>query len=176
MSLSKAIESMKKHCEITGLPLFYKHDLEKDFEIIEKYGDVQYVWMLRECGSLLFPLRTGANPLHIRFYVENDPTARFFFVSGFEETEFEQIHKYKAFDLVGEPPINFSAIATASDLIARIKLILTDEDIVCSVFKDEVGFSVEPYNWNTWMNHFKGKNQVLENVMCSAISKLKALV
>ena len=36
---------MKKHSEITGLPLFYKHDLEKDFEIIEKYGDVQYVWM-----------------------------------------------------------------------------------------------------------------------------------
>ena len=78
MSINNIIELMKAHSNQIELPVNYKSDIEIDFEILNKYGNIKYIWMLRENGSLLFPLQVGASEFHLKYYLEEIAQLVFF--------------------------------------------------------------------------------------------------
>lgn len=174
MPIEKTIEMMKAQVEQVGLPRFYKEDVDVDFKILEKYKNVQYVWMLRECGSLLFPLRKGASPFHLEFYIRNDSTCRFFIVDGFSCNSFKEIKASEVSKLINQEPIDFGLISSPDDLIAKVGKLLTDVNVTASVFENPA-YGSEPVNWQTWLTWFTGKNDLMEKVMRRSINLLTQL-
>jgi len=59
MDINLLTKKMNQHANHVDLPKRYKEDLEIDFLILKRYGNIPYVWLLRECGSILFPLKKG---------------------------------------------------------------------------------------------------------------------
>lgn len=171
MSAITAFENMKKHAAKIELPKFYKEDLDIDFNILKKYQNRKYVWMLREAGSLLLPLGIGANPFMFEFYIKNDSTCRFFMVNGFAETEFKELKVNEVEKLITQMPIEFGLIDCADDLINKVEKVLTDRNIASSGFST-VDYGTEPLHWRNWLNFFEGNNDLMEKVMRRAIKML----
>lgn len=171
MSIKTVIEKMKNHAESVDLPKFYKEDLEMDFSNLKKYGNREYVWMLRECGSLLLPLRIGASPFLLEYYMRQDSTARFFHVKGFGEVTFKELKHKDVESLISQPPIEFGLINCPDDLISKVGKVLKDRNITTSglVTKE---METTPIHWSEWKKFFDGNNDVMTNVMTRAINML----
>ncbi|HFI9381197.1 TPA: hypothetical protein ACGSTL_001352 [Vibrio parahaemolyticus] len=174
MSIEQTIEMMKAQVEQVGLPRFYKEDVDVDFKILKKYKNVQYVWMLRDCGSLLFPLRKGASPFHLEFYIRNDSTCRFFIVDGLSCNSFKEIKAAEVTKLINQEPFDFGLLTSSDDLIAKVGNLLTDVNVTASVFENPE-YGKEPLYWQSWLTWFTGKNDMMEKVMRRAIKLLPQL-
>ncbi|BDP33312.1 hypothetical protein R7D97_16275 [Vibrio sp. Vb5031] len=171
MSIKTVIEKMKEHAESVNLPKFYKEDLDIDFSNLKKYGNREYVWMLRECGSLLLPLRIGASPFLLEYYMRQDSTARFFHVKGYDEVTFKELKHKDVESLICKPPIEFGLILNSDDLIAKVRKVLNDRNVASSglVTKE---IPTTPTHWSEWLSFFNGNNDVMTQVMTRAIKML----
>ncbi|MDH1472589.1 hypothetical protein [Shewanella sp. GD03713] len=174
MSIEKTIEMMNAQVQQIELPRFYKEDVEADFKILKKYENVKYVWMLRDSGSLLFPLRKGANPVHLEYYIRNDPSCRFFIIEGLSCNSFKEINAANASKLISQEPIEFDIISSPDDLIVKVTNLLTDANVTSSIFENPA-YGTEPMNWDSWLTWFTGKNKLMEEVMRRAINLLPKL-
>lgn len=173
MSINILKESMKKQAEKTELPKFYKEDVELDFKVLAKYGNCQYVWMLREAGSLLFPLKKGIDPFMLDFYIRNDSTCRFFVIESFKEEQFKEVNAKEVEKLIYQSPIEFGLIDTPIELINKMSNLLKDNNIATSGLVT-TDLEPEPVNWNNWLHYFDDKNPVMKKVMNKAIALLNS--
>lgn len=170
-SLEQTKTVLKALSEKLNLPVHYKDDVLCDLRILQKYGNIKYVWMLRESGSLLFPLEVGANSQYFTYYIQNDSTARYFFLDGFNSAGLTELKKDAVTRLIEKPPFDFSTITEPSVLVDRVMNLLKDTTVTSSIFETPV-FNPEPSNWEQWLNWFTGKNKIMENIMQRSIKML----
>ena len=56
------------------LPIAYRSDISADLDSLLKYersgAVMEFVWLLRECGTVLFPIRVGASPVHVTHWLD----------------------------------------------------------------------------------------------------------
>ncbi|MPX98255.1 hypothetical protein EHW61_16645 [Salinivibrio sp. VYel6] len=173
MSLQKTIKAMREHSEQVKLPEAYKGDLEADFRILERYGDIRYLWVLRKNGSLLFPLKKGINTAFVDWHVRNDATCRFFVLDGYAPKRFKEVTKNTAHGLIHSKPIDFKQIFSREELTARINELLLDENVTMPLFK-RPALTVDD-DWSRWQQWFSAENMLMEAVMAKAIVKYKEL-
>lgn len=171
MSINNIIELMKAHSNQIELPVNYKSDIEIDFEILNKYGNIKYIWMLRENGSLLFPLQVGASEFHLKYYLERDRTARFFHITSIHNQLFKELKHHEVLKLIAEEPIRFSEINTREHLIKSVALLLSDTNVVSAAF-DTPKYGSEAMYWHDWKNWFSRTNPQMEKVMKKSIAML----
>jgi len=176
MSISQTLQLIEDLSNNIGLPKFYKDDLKLNKSILKKYGGNKYILMLREAGSILFPLNVGANPIFITHYIKEDPTVRFFVIAGLSDTEFHEIDGALASKLVQKPPIIVGSITNANKLISVIESRLSDHNVCTSVFSAP-DLETSPSNWEEWHSWFaETGNPVMKSVMGQAIKRLPQLV
>lgn len=168
--IKSMVETMVEISKTEMLPRYYQEDLSRDFEIAAKYNgrDVEYIWMLREAGSLLFPLRIGANPTYIENYIRSDSTAIYYFVTT--EGDFQKITKSEAKLLCWEEPINFRSIKSTKELERKIHHLLNDPNVTDGPFDSPAISDHSRLAWDNWYHWFLNVNQVMANVMRSAIA------
>ncbi|KJG37681.1 hypothetical protein UA32_12010 [Photobacterium angustum] len=163
------LETMTTISKVEMLPRYYKEDLDRDFDIAIKYRNNEYIWMLREAGSLLFPLRIGANPAYLANYIQSDSTAIFYFVNA--DGKFTKIEKCEAEIMSRQEPINFETINTSKELEIKVKQILKDKNITNGPFEQSPSINNScRVDWEKWYEWFKDNNKLMAKVMRSAIA------
>lgn len=168
------IKNMKKHSNDINLPLIYKDDLNIDFKVISKYGNCCYVWLLRDSGTALIPLKRGVNPLFIMNYI-HDESARCFLINGYESGKFQELKKENVESMLNELPIDFSYITDSQHLINQITKLLDDDNVRCCGFQVADKCS-SPAGWERLERFYDGgKNAVMARTMKVARHKLVAL-
>lgn len=168
------IQNMKNHANAVNLPKLHKDDLKLDFNIIRKYGNCRYIWLLRESGTAIVPLKRGINPLHILNYID-DENARCFLINGFEETTFKSLKKDKVDAMLHELPIDFSTITDSQQLIDQLMKLLDDDNVRQCAFHVAEKCS-GPSGWEKLQRFYEsGKNAVMELTMKKARNKLVTL-
>ena len=174
MNINNLIQNMKSHANAINLPRLHKEDLKCDFNIIRKYGDCRYIWLLREHGTEIVPLKKGINPLYILNYIDA-PKAQCFLINGFDENTFEELKKEKAEAMLQELPIDFSSITDSQQLIEQLMNLLEDDNVRCCAFQVAEKCS-GPSGWEKLQRFYEGgKNAVMELTMKRARSKLVSL-
>ncbi|MCU8010216.1 hypothetical protein [Shewanella sp. SM87] len=71
MNINQVFELMKHESNRLNLPVIHKSDLDTDKNDLKRYldaGITQFLWVIREGGTLLFPVGYGINPLHAEFW------------------------------------------------------------------------------------------------------------
>ncbi len=173
-TLNNLIQSMKNQANAVGKPRLHKDDLKCDFEIIRKYGNCRYIWLLRDSGTSIVPLKRGINPLYILNYID-DKNARCFLIDGFEETTFKELKRDNADAMLNELPIDFSLITDSQQLIDQLMTLLDDDNVRCCAFQCADKCS-GPAGWERLQRFYEGgKNAVMELTMKRARKKLVSL-
>ena len=152
-----------------GLPKYYKCDIEVDLHICEKYGNQDYVFLLRECGSLLFPLKKGLNPLYISSYFK-DETAKFFQINA--DGTYNKISIATVDTLINTKP-SIDGCYTIEQLIDRVQSFLTDPNVTAKGF-DEAHIPTLPLYWSEWAKWFE-QHAVMSSFLTMAQLKLQQL-
>lgn len=167
MKSDKVIEIIQSKSLELGLPLVYKDDLLVDYKIAKKYGNCDYIFMLRDCGSLLFPLGKGINPTYIINYVKDDMSALFFLI---DDNGISQVKREKVSNIVERlPEIPY----TSKDIINKVKHLLEDENILNTWFHSARIPSTEPAYWQQWAEWFRCQpNHVMHNFMKQVIKSV----
>ncbi|ENP8454731.1 hypothetical protein ACEI25_001355 [Photobacterium damselae] len=173
LAIDELVEKMQQLSDNVNLPQYYKEDIDRDFKILCKYGSgKKYIWLLRNSGSLLFPLKVGLNTNYIDVYLKGDQTARCFYVDSSNSDLVELTHD-KTTALINELPICVNNYDNATSLIAAIERILSDSNVTDKPFmKAEMGTTA--IYWNDWVNWFNGDNDVMCKLMSNAINVLNS--
>lgn len=61
MAIKTLHDQMKELAIELSLPKLHAEDLDVDLCILQKYKDHEYVWLLREAGTILLPLKIGVD-------------------------------------------------------------------------------------------------------------------
>ena len=152
-----------------GLPKYYKCDIDVDLHICEKYGNQDYIFLLRESGSLLFPLKKGLNPLYISSYFK-DESAKFFHINANGTYKGLSIDTVNSF-IHKKPSIDGCYIS--EQLIDRVQSFLTDPNVTAKGF-NEAHIPTLPLYWNEWAKWFE-QHAVMSSFLTMAQLKLQQL-
>lgn len=160
-----------------GLPELNHDDLKQDIDLLRNHhtsGHLgSYVLMLRTCGSLLFPLGQGVNPVHILHWIEDSSghgqQLRFYLIDPGNVKHLCSLDKEKVAGMIQLPPRFPSdpgfALAQLDDLL--------DRGIDHGYWNGP--FSVvsrETYSsYSEWLGHFRRcGNHLMESVVRSVLS------
>lgn len=146
-----------KESEKKGLPKYYKGDLEYDKDIIEKYDGCSFLWVLREAGTNMIPLKKGVEPVHVTYYI-TDPTALFYVVglSGIRQITAQELEK-----LAYELPLNLNAYSTAESLVEAVNAVIEQGD--------DYGWWDKQLGWTGLKAEFtRSNNQVMSEFLDKA--------
>src|SRR5690554_3748626 len=66
--------------ERVGLPKHYQQDLALDLELINTYN-TDFIWVLRESGTAILPLKRGHLPIHITYWL-HEPEVKAFLITN----------------------------------------------------------------------------------------------
>lgn len=69
--INTVFASMTAESNRLNLPIVYKDDLKVDLETLTRFADKgikQFLWQLREGGSVLIPVGLGVNPVYVSFW------------------------------------------------------------------------------------------------------------
>ncbi|WP_053062570.1 hypothetical protein [Photobacterium aquae] len=148
-SIEEMVELMKQATEEVSLPKYYKWDLDIDYEKIKKYATDKFtcIWLVRECGSQLVPIRAGVNPIHITFWLNNAPECRVFTIDT-QSLVLNEISHEKAKELVEVMPYH-----------DRIRSVSFDKRI--ALVKIVISYGEKHNFWNTMGYEFSSKGKTL---------------
>ena len=91
---------LKQHSEKIGMPTAFKTDIQRDADQIELLHLHKFIWVLRECGTELYPLTAVQYKVRkawqtwITVTINSHPEARGFL---FSRGEFKEIDLKKTF-------------------------------------------------------------------------------
>lgn len=175
MSIEEIIKKMKLESKVMMLPKYYKSDVDSDFDVLVKYGvKSNYVWMLREAGSLLFPLQKGINPDYMKNYIQGDSTAHFYMIDN-DNDSINEINRADACKLIEKEPINFKAVKTPAELARKIADVLSDTNITRTFFNESEIRSIKRKDWDNWASWFCLNNKLMAKAMKAAIMRYDEL-
>ncbi|HIF9538173.1 TPA: hypothetical protein ACX6S7_002426 [Photobacterium damselae] len=166
------IAIMENESAKVDLPKFYKGDLESDYRTIRLSPNKTYIWLLRKCGSVLFPCRSGISPIFIEHFLMDKPTK--VYLLNCSENKIDVLNNKELMKYLYEPPFDVAYCYSANDLIKKVKKLLEDPNISRKAFH-EPKLSTDFLNWGEWQQWFKNDNAVMYEFMEKAIAKLISL-
>lgn len=165
---------MLSHSQKVDLPLRYKKDIDYDFEVLERYGNIRYLWLLRASGMLLMPIGMGVSPMYMKFYLENDSSSQFFIVDFSVENKFEQIKNSEVMQYIEKLPCDLKSCRSREEVIDKVTKVLSDDALRFSGFY-RLPVPNDFLHWDKWKEFFKISNPLMDKFMSLALSRLASL-
>lgn len=164
---------LKLSCNL-HLPSSNEEDLQRDSQILNNFSGCDFVWLLREKGTTLLPLKIGANPDHITYFVEGDRAQvmhAFHFKS--QSGAVEKISLSEAERLVYQSPTEISLTMTLDKLVAEVDAVLTRGKQFRLWGNSHSAIYQEDVSWSEWKAFFEAHhNSVMLNLMARALQYL----
>lgn len=154
-----------------GYPRHFKSDLDVDFNLVEKYHGSQMIWLLREHGTVMVPLKMGVDPVMITGWMEKGNT--FPFLVDTSSGEVTPLSAQEAIEVVNKPPIELNREASKENLIEKVNGILEKgcENGIWGLFQKPIFDEFE--TWSAWLAYFRSTNNaVMIDFMAKAIRLL----
>ncbi|MGR5159735.1 hypothetical protein [Vibrio owensii] len=153
------------------MPRHFQCDIKCDADYISAHRDKSYLWVLKQIGTQLMPIRSGVNPGYVVNWIEQDSSVKVFLISG---NRIEAVSHDDAIRIANEPPASISLATTQDRLIKTVEKVLSDPIATRGVFSHA---TLKPNdNWHEWREYFKSiDNPVMEAFMASAIKKSSSI-
>lgn len=146
---------LKASAKPYGLPIVSVEDIEFDAKSINRQRkenkSLQFIWVIKSCGSVLFPIGKGINPHFVTFAFES--THQCFHING---ANIEPIDDVKATDLASQFPFPVQSILTPESLNTRVTNLLEQASVHSHVLADCPLSSDSP--WTQWQRWFEDTN------------------
>ncbi|USD58872.1 hypothetical protein J4N45_10055 [Vibrio sp. SCSIO 43140] len=148
-------QTLKAKAEPYGLPIASVDEIEIDAKSINRLRkenhSLQFIWVIKSCGSVLFPIGKGINPHFVTFAF--DSAHQCFHIKG---TEVNPIDDAQAADLASQFPFPVQSILTQESLITKVTTLLEQASIHSHVLADCPLSSDAP--WTQWQRWFEDTN------------------
>lgn len=158
------LKALSNHLE---MPKFFLGDLDIDHNILRKYDGRQFIWLVREAGTCLIPLRSGYPETTVAFYLSYGPA----YLVDPDKGLIEQLTKEKALELIKLPPLDVTLFDSAETLISKV----TD----CIEKWDAWLFNrpnIDSSNWSAWVDFCESsENFVMADFVLKAQKQLTKL-
>ncbi|WP_299021261.1 hypothetical protein [uncultured Photobacterium sp.] len=164
------LQDLKNISTLVGLPKVFKDDLDLDHLLMNKYPKRTWLWVLKEAGSQLFPIKSGVDPRLVTHWLSQSNIAIFLVT----DTSITSIGRSECEKLANEMPFDVKRFASARALIDAVSALLGDSNVTT------LGLVPAPHcptttSWTVWYKWFKGKQPVMEIIMKQAIEQLIAI-
>lgn len=148
-------QTLKATAKAYGLPRVSIDEIEIDAKSIARQRKEnrfqQFIWVIKPCGSVLFPIGKGINPHYVTFTF--DVEHQCFHIN---ETEITPINDEKAADLAKQFPFPVQSILTLESLVTKVTNLLEQASIHSHVLADCPLSSDAP--WTQWQRWFEETN------------------
>lgn len=138
-----------------GLPLVGLEDIQADVRMLHRIRRdkpaCQFLWIVKSCGSVLFPIGQGVNPHFATFCFDSQHQA--FLIKG--EGVFA-IETEEAQQLAYQYPFDIEQIFTQDMLIAKVSKLLSRAQVHSSAVAD-CELTVDS-SWGAWKRWFEASN------------------
>lgn len=157
------------HTLATNKSHTYKsNDLKVDENFANRYLVSDYIFVDRDAGTTLLPLRKGLNSWFVETY-KTDNSAKFYHIKS--DGSYEEINSDKAVYFARMTP---NLPKQQSKLISVVQSLLNDFLVVSPNQGTMPEISIEPFAWGEWLNWFSSiDNPPMLSTMKAAISRMQ---
>lgn len=157
-----------------GMNQTYADDLIRDYEALNSFEKCDFVWLLRENGSIAIPIEIGVDDSYITHWLYSTPkSVKCIYHISLKEGSMRMIDFEKAEKLANLPPANFPALISQSSIHEIVSKVLAYgcEKGIWGAFRspstpESIG------SWNDWLDYFRSSgNRVMISFMANAIRK-----
>ncbi|MDF9399176.1 hypothetical protein [Vibrio sp. 1180_3] len=144
--------------------LYRESDFESDLHMANKYKGKDFIWLDREHGSLLFPLKSGINPIFLSNYKDSEK-AEWHFISS--KGEIATLTAEEAIQLAYQSPLRATTFGCVN---VQVQALLNDIIVRTSGLTECHIQGTEPNTWTAYLEWFRSsRNHVMIKVMNEAI-------
>lgn len=148
MSIESFHQRMKDLAKSFNLPVLHPADVDDDLKILTKYGSIQYVWMLRDAGTVLLPLSRGVDVDYFHQYAH---LSEKILLLDLAKEEIKLIDPEKAIELGNRDPL--------ADQILSSNLEAFENQVNTVLEYRHWGVFYPPqmnvFHWDQWLEYFK---------------------
>ncbi|MGR5296933.1 hypothetical protein ACPV5U_19270 [Vibrio mediterranei] len=151
---------------------YYRNDdIKGDFAILEKYSGPgrDYIWLSRDFGTLLFPLKCGISAAWLAAY-RDYKEAEWFFISKGEVTKINSELAITKANQLPELPYD-----EPDRLITSVGTLLSDQNVTSSGLVQSNIKDKDVCSWARWLEWFKSTEQpVMQKTLENAIRAISS--
>lgn len=164
--VAKSHEKMMSIANGHQLPRFFKEDLICHKQTMDSYPLSEFLWLLRENGSIVVPIKKGVNPAFVTEYLNMGPC---FLVSPTSK-QIKAVNKDQATHLIYQPPADLSKCSNHLELVSIVSKVLEAWE---TFLERTPTVTVNPVDWPKWIAFFEqSDNQVMVRFIKHASDKL----
>lgn len=164
--------SIDAFTKAAGLPSYNLRDISYDLCAIMRY-DTDFIWVLREQGTVIEPIRRGVNPASLNYMLSDKASAakiKIFYITN-NCKSIVPVKASRAVELMNLPPCDLSADMPMTKLINSVNAILVEGvkegywlDMSASVASDD-----KTQDWAAYQKQFSRHHPLMSAFMAKAI-------
>lgn len=162
----QTFKSMLSVANKQALPQYFHDDLEGHQATMTTYPHSKFLWMLRENGSIVVPIKKGLDLAYVTEYVDQGPV----YLITPNADRIEALSKERAIEIFSEPPVDLQKCATVVSVVSAVQVVLREWEGYATHNAD---MTAMPSDWHKWVAYFEyAGNYLMSSFLVDALNRL----